>query len=101
MIENYSITQYYIRKRNKENTLKTHRTDVYLGTENMDSAEVLFRTFTYGIKGRRTKLFAEKWFSDVHNHFLKLGTVSDHRSKKVSPGTPGKAEFEGSSEKPH
>ena len=36
----------------------------------------------FGIKGRRTKLFAEKRFSEVHNHFLKFGTVTDHRSKK-------------------
>ena len=57
-IANYSITQYYIRKRNKENTLKTHRTDVYLGTENMDSVVVFFRTLTYGCKRNiQTKLY--------------------------------------------
>ena len=39
----------------------------------------------FGIKGRRTKLFAEKYFSELHNHFLKFGTITDHRSKKVSP----------------
>ena len=47
---NYSITQYYIKKRNTENIHITHRKDVYLGTEDMDSAEVLFKTFTYSCK---------------------------------------------------
>ena len=32
-----------------------------------------------------TKLIAEKLFSEVHNHFIKFGTVTDHRSKKMSP----------------
>ena len=61
----------------------------------MDRAEVLFRTYSHGcktifvkkfdIQGRRTKLFSEKRFSEVHNHSLKFGTVTDRRSKKVSP----------------
>ena len=50
LIANYLITQYHTRKRTKENTLQSHRKDVYLGTENMDSAEVFFRTFTYDCK---------------------------------------------------
>ena len=41
-------------------------------------------TAKFGIKGRRTKLFVEKRFSEVHIHFLKFGAVADHRSKKVS-----------------
>ena len=32
-----------------------------------------------------TKLIAEKWFPEMHNHFIKFGTVTDHRSKKMSP----------------
>ena len=39
----------------------------------------------FDIKGRQTKLFAEKRFSKVHNHFLNFGTVTGQRSKKVSP----------------
>ena len=91
----YSITQCYIRKRTKENTLKSHRKDVYLETENMFSAEVLFRTFTYGYKTNvheevrykryANKVICRKRFLEVHNHFLKFGTVTDHRGKKMSP----------------
>ena len=50
IIADYSRTQQYIRKRSKTNYLKTHRKDVYIGTENMVSADVLFRTFTHGLK---------------------------------------------------
>ena len=70
IIANYSITRYYIRKRFKENTRKTHRKDVYFGTENMDCAEALLRRRMFmkmfGIKGKRANLFAEKQFSEVH-----------------------------------
>ena len=67
---------------------------INLGTENMivrkcslgPSHPVVRRMFMkkFGMRGRRTKIFAEKLFSEVHTNFLKFGTVTDHRSKKVS-----------------
>ena len=51
------------------------------------SHTVLRRMFMkkFGEKGKRTKLFAEKRFSEVHKYFQKFETVSDHRSKRISP----------------
>ena len=72
IIANYSITQYYIRKRTEKNTLKSHRKDVYHRAEDMDSAEELFRNFTYVCKTNVKEEVRHKWYT---NKFICKKTV--------------------------